>query len=50
MNIKLQNTNSIKYSNYSKVHFLVKISGIWSSTEKKESGLTFKFLIMTKKK
>ena len=49
MNIKLQNSNIHKYTNYKEVHFLIKISGIWSSTDKKEAGLTFKFYIVDKK-
>ena len=49
MNIKLQNTNIHKYTNYSNLIFLIKISGIWSSSDKKEAGLTFKFFIINKK-
>ena len=49
MNIKLQNTNIHKYTNYSNLTFLIKISGIWSSSDKKEAGLTFKFFIINKK-
>ena len=48
MNIKLQNNNIHKYTNYSNLTFLIKISGIWSSSDKKEAGLTFKFFIVNK--
>ena len=50
MNIKLQNPKINKYTTYKNVTFLVKISGIWSSTDKKEAGLTFKFFIINNKK
>tara|TARA_B100001027_G_C16161147_1_gene282635 strand:- start:99 stop:587 length:489 start_codon:yes stop_codon:yes gene_type:complete len=48
MNIKLQNNNIHRYTNYSNLTFLIKISGIWSSSDKKEAGLTFKFFIINK--
>ena len=48
MNIKLQNNENYKYTNYDNLTFLLKISGIWSSSDKKETGLTFKFFIVNK--
>ena len=50
MNIKLQNSNIHKYTNYKEITFLIKISGIWYSNDKKEAGLTFKFYIIDKKR
>ena len=46
MNIKLQNSTLKKFSNHREVNFIIKISGIWSSIEKNECGLTFKFFIV----
>tara|TARA_Y100000591_G_scaffold332963_1_gene372712 strand:- start:2222 stop:2713 length:492 start_codon:yes stop_codon:yes gene_type:complete len=50
MCIKLQNQKITKYTNYKEVTFLIKISGIWSSIDNKEAGLTFKFFIINNKK
>ena len=49
MNIKLQNSTIQKLTNHKEVNFIIKISGIWSSNEKNECGLTFKFFIIYKK-
>jgi hypothetical protein len=49
MNIKLQNSTIKKFTVYKQINFLIKISGIWSSNDKNECGLTFKFFIINKK-
>ena len=43
--IKLYGNDNIELKNYSKINFLLKISGIWDSDETKDYGLTFRFFI-----
>ena len=45
--IKIIHDNYIKLGNYTSLHFLLKISGIWSSEDNKNYGLTFRFYIVT---
>ena len=43
--IKLYGNDNLELKNYSKINFLLKISGIWDSDETKDYGLTFRFFI-----
>tara|TARA_Y100000593_G_C4256638_1_gene309970 strand:- start:45 stop:515 length:471 start_codon:yes stop_codon:yes gene_type:complete len=43
--IKIFDQKKVKLGNYKKLSILLKISGIWSSNQQKEYGLTFRFFI-----
>ena len=43
--IKIFDQKKLKLGNYNKLSILLKISGIWSSNQQKEYGLTFRFFI-----
>lgn len=43
--IKIFDQKKLKLGNYNKLSVLLKISGIWSSNQQKEYGLTFRFFI-----
>ena len=43
--IKLYGNENIQYGKHSKIHFFLKISGIWVSNQTNEFGLTFRFFI-----
>jgi hypothetical protein len=43
--IKLYGDDNVKYGKQAEIHFLLKMSGIWSSNQANDFGLTFRFFI-----